>query len=44
VEQFHAGGEEALQKAARAGRKPELTEANGQRLQELLLQGPENLG
>jgi len=43
AEQFQAGGKKALQKAARAGRKPELTEADGQRLQELLLQGPEKL-
>ena len=33
-----------LSKKPRAGRKPELTEADGQRLQELLLQGPEKLG
>jgi len=44
VDQFQAGGKEALQKAGRAGRKPELTEVDGQRLQELLLQGPEKLG
>ena len=44
VDQFQAGGQEALKKAARAGRKPELTEADGQRLQQLLLQGPEKLG
>ena len=44
VDQFQAGGKAALQKAARAGRKPELTAADGQRLQELLLQGPEKLG
>ena len=44
VDQFQAGGQEALKKAARAGRKPELTEADGQRLQQLLWQGPEKLG
>ena len=43
VDQFQAGGQEALKKAARVGRKPE-TEADGQRLQELLWQGPEKLG
>lgn len=36
-----AGG---LKKAGRAGRKPALTEADRERLQELLLQGPEKLG
>ena len=44
VDQFQAGGQEALKKAARAGRKPELTEADGQRLQQWLWQGPEKLG
>jgi transposase len=41
---FGAGGSKALQSAGRAGRKPELTEADRQRLQELLLRGPEKLG
>ena len=44
VEGFRVGGQEALQRAGRAGRKPELTEADRERLQELLLQGPEQLG
>jgi transposase len=44
TEVFRAGGREALKKAGRAGRKPELTEADRERLEELLLQGPEKLG
>src|SRR5205085_7782673 len=44
VDEFQTGGKEALKKADRAGRKPELTEADRQRLQELLLKGPERLG
>jgi transposase len=44
ADEFRAGGGEALQSAGRAGRKPELTEADRERLQELLLQGPEKLG
>ena len=44
VEQFKSGGKDALKKAGRAGRKPELTEADRARLQELLLKGPEQLG
>jgi transposase len=42
--EFRSDGREALRKAGRAGRKPELTEADRERLQELLLQGPEKLG
>jgi transposase len=38
------GGKEALKKAGRAGRKPELSEADRRLLPELLLQGPEKLG
>lgn len=38
------GGKEAMKKAGRAGRKPELTEADLQRLGSLLKQGPETLG
>jgi transposase len=38
------GGEDALKQAGRAGRKPELTKTDRQRLQDLLLQGPEQLG
>jgi len=44
AEEFQAGGLEALQKAGRAGRKPELSEADRKRLEELLVQGPEKLG
>jgi len=42
--QVTAGGEEALKKAGRAGRKPWLDEDQQQKLEELLLQGPERLG
>ena len=38
------GGAEALAKAGRAGRKPELTADRNVRLVELLKQGPERLG
>jgi transposase len=44
VDKFRDGGEEALRKAGRAGRKPELTDADRGRLEDLLLQGPEKLG
>jgi transposase len=44
AEEFQAGRREALKSAGRAGRKPTLTEADRERLQELLLQGPEKLG
>ncbi len=44
VEQFKTGGKDALKKAARAGRKPQLSEADRERLEELLLKGPERLG
>ena len=44
VDEFRTGGREALKSAGRAGRKPGLTEADRERLQELLLQGPEKLG
>jgi transposase len=43
VGEFHSGGQKALRKAARAGRKPELSEADRDRLEQLLLQGPESL-
>ncbi len=39
-----AGGVDALCKAGRAGRKPRLSEADRQRLEQLLLEGPERLG
>ena len=44
ADEFRAGGREALKKAGRAGRRPELSEADRERLQELLMQGPEKLG
>jgi transposase len=44
VDEFKAGGKDALKKAGRAGRKPALSEEDRERLEELLLQGPENLG
>jgi transposase len=44
VDQFKGGGKAALKKAGRAGRKPELTVKDGERLQQLLLSGPEKLG
>lgn len=37
-------GMAALRKAGRAGRKPRLTEAERERLEQLLVQGPEKLG
>ena len=43
AEEFRAGGREARKKAE-PGRKPELTEADGKRLEEWLLEGPEKLG
>jgi transposase len=43
ADEFRRGGGEALKKAGRAGRKPALSEADRERLQELLLQGPERL-
>jgi transposase len=42
--QYLAGGEQALHKAGRAGRKPCLSTADQQRLVKLLLMGPERLG
>jgi transposase len=42
--QYRAGGEPALHKAGRAGRKPRLSAADQQRLVELLQKGPERLG
>jgi len=44
IDQFRAGGQDALKKAGRAGRKSKLTEADRERLGELLLQSPEKLG
>jgi transposase len=42
--QFEAGGVVALRQAGRAGRKPQLTTAQLQRLVELLRKGPEAYG
>ena len=42
--QYRAGGESALRKAGRAGRKPLLSTADQKRLVELLERGPERLG
>jgi transposase len=44
VEEFQAGGKQALHKAGRAGRKPALTQTDREHLQELLLRGPEKFG
>src|SRR5258708_1163136 len=44
VEQFKSGGKDALKKAGRAGRRPELTEPDGARRKELLLKGRGELG
>ena len=44
MDDFRDGGREALKKASRAGRKPELTGADRERLEDLLLKGPEKLG
>ena len=42
--QYRSGGESALRKAGRAGRKPLLSTADQKRLAELLEKGPERLG
>src|SRR3989442_5441522 len=42
--QYRAGGESALRKAGRAGRKPLLSTTDQKRLVELLERGPERLG
>lgn len=44
VKEYQAGGERALKKAGRAGRKPRLSEAQLEQLEELLAAGPERLG
>ena len=44
AEEYNNGGKQALKKAGRAGRKPELSEADLERLGELLKKGPEALG
>lgn len=43
-DEFRDRGREALKKAGRAGRRPELREADRERLEDLLLKGPEKLG
>ena len=44
VHQYRHEGAEGLKKAGRAGRRPRLTPADLQRLEELLVRGPEALG
>ena len=44
AEEFKAGGKDALKKAGCTGRKPDLTETDRKRLEELLLNGPEEFG
>ena len=44
VAQYRERGKAALRKAGRAGRKPMLEEKDRQRLEELLVRGPEALG
>ena len=44
VAQYRERGEAALRKAGRAGRKPLLSQQDRQRLEELLVRGPEVLG
>src|SRR5258708_7151813 len=41
---FRAGGERALKKAGRAGRRPQLTEVEREILADLLLKDPQQLG
>ena len=44
ADEFKAGGKPALKKAGRAGRKPQLSQAERARLEEWLVKGPERLG
>ena len=44
VKEYQAGGKDALKKAGRAGRKPRLRASQLERLEELLVAGPERLG
>jgi transposase len=44
VNQLATAGQETLKKAGRAGRKPLLDQQQKEKLEELLLQGPERLG
>lgn len=41
AEEYNKGGKQALKTAGRAGRKPELSEADLERLGDLLQKGPE---
>ena len=44
VQQYRVQGKSGLKQAGRAGRKPRLSEQQRQRLEKLLLRGPERLG
>ena len=44
IQDYRVGGKDGLKKAGRAGRKPRLNQQQLQRLEKLLLQGPERLG
>src|ERR1700674_5850316 len=44
VQQYRAQGQSGLKQAGRAGRKPRLSEQQRQRIEKLLLRGPERLG
>jgi transposase len=44
ADEYQNGGKQALKKAGRAGRKPELSQSDLERLGELLKKGPEALG
>jgi len=44
VHEYRAEGKAALRQAGRAGRKPRLNEQQRQRLEKLLLRGPEHIG
>jgi transposase len=44
VKEYQTGGKDALKKAGRAGRKPRLSEPQLDRLEKLLMSGPERLG
>ena len=44
VKEYRVGGKDALMRAGRAGRKPLLSDQQLQRLEELLVAGPERLG
>ena len=44
VQQYRAQGQSGLKQAGRGGRKPRLSEQQRQRIEKLLLRGPERLG